>query len=77
MNDLFDLLLVLVILFIIVVVFQNTPFGTVFYDIIGDDSSPVYFSINSATGDVTIAASLTQENVDEYRVSTGFILLSL
>ncbi|KAL8559117.1 hypothetical protein ACOMHN_046165 [Nucella lapillus] len=46
----------------------NTPFGSVVYDIIGDDSSPVYFSINSVTGVVSIAASLAQENVDEYRI---------
>ncbi|XP_035826841.1 protocadherin Fat 4, partial [Aplysia californica] len=43
-------------------------FGQVIYDIIGDDSAPVYFNINQVTGVVTIATNLVQENIDTYQL---------
>lgn len=48
---------------------KNSQFGRITYDIIGDDSAPVYFSVDSNTGAVRIADTLTQENVNDYRVS--------
>lgn len=50
------------------IVFQSTPFGQITYDIIGDDSAPSYFSINQVTGRISIARSLTEQSVEEYRV---------
>ncbi|XP_046579033.1 protocadherin Fat 4-like [Haliotis rubra] len=46
----------------------NTPFGRITYDIIGDDSSPVYFNINPSSGLVSVTRSLSQENVDKYQL---------
>ena len=48
---------------------QSSPFGRVTYDIIGDDSAPVYFKIDEFTGKITIARGLVTENVDVYQVS--------
>ena len=50
--------------------FQGSQFGIVSYEIIGDDSAPVYFSVNAITGVVTIATTLASENVDTYQVWT-------
>lgn len=50
------------------IIFQSTPFGQITYDIIGDDSAPSYFSINQVTGRISIARSLTEQSVEEYRV---------
>ncbi len=38
------------------------------YDIIGDDSAPVYFRINRDTGDIQLQASVNQDDETEYRV---------
>ncbi|GFN78435.1 protocadherin fat 4, partial [Plakobranchus ocellatus] len=46
----------------------GSQFGIVAYDIIGDDSAPVYFSVDQITGVVTIAATLSSENVDTYQI---------
>ncbi|KAK3089813.1 hypothetical protein FSP39_006721 [Pinctada imbricata] len=48
--------------------FQQTPFGQVTYDIIGDDSAPTYFTINSVSGQITISRSLTEQSLEEYRI---------
>ncbi|RUS85645.1 hypothetical protein EGW08_006591, partial [Elysia chlorotica] len=45
----------------------GSQFGVVTYDIIGDDSAPVYFTVNPNTGVVSIATTLASENVDTYQ----------
>ena len=46
----------------------SSLFGQVRYDIIGDDSAPVYFGINEFTGQVSISSNLVSENVDVYQL---------
>ncbi|XP_041364042.1 protocadherin Fat 1-like [Gigantopelta aegis] len=46
----------------------NTPFGRVRYEIIGDDSAPVYFDVNPSMGVVTVRDGIAQESVYQYRI---------
>ncbi|XP_076458558.1 cadherin EGF LAG seven-pass G-type receptor 1-like [Babylonia areolata] len=46
----------------------NPQFNQISYSVIGDDTAPSYFDINSVSGDVITSARLTTENVNVYRV---------
>ncbi len=44
------------------------PFSTLTYDIIGDDSAPVYFRIDSVSGAVHAMANLASDTASVYRL---------
>ncbi|KAH3873294.1 hypothetical protein DPMN_036526 [Dreissena polymorpha] len=44
------------------------PFNTLTYAIIGDDSAPTYFSINSTTGDVFLTNSVQLDTQSQYQL---------
>jgi len=49
----------------------QAPFNTLTYSIIGDDSAPSYFSVNSTTGNVFLASRVDFDTLSEYRVCTS------
>lgn len=49
---------------------QDSPFGTVRYSLVGDDSAQTYFSINEVTGLIQVERSLQAETTDKFRVCT-------
>ncbi|KAL5018742.1 hypothetical protein ScPMuIL_004464 [Solemya velum] len=46
----------------------NTPFGTVRFMLVGDDSAPTYFSIDEQSGLIRVKQSLQAETTDEFRI---------
>lgn len=51
----------------ILISFQNT-FEQVRYEVIGDGTAPVYFSVNSITGTITTRQSLSSQSAAIYYV---------
>lgn len=47
--------------------FQNTVFSNITYALIGDDTMPSYFTLNSISGQISVRASLTAEIRDSYQ----------
>lgn len=47
----------------------QAPFNTVQYSIIGDDSSPAFFTINPTTGTIILSQSVAGDPTDRYNVS--------
>ena len=47
----------------------QAPYNTVTYSIIGDDEAPNYFSINPASGVISVVRALTDDSASSYRVS--------
>ena len=47
----------------------QAPYNTVTYSIIGDDDAPNYFSINPASGVISVVRALTDDSASSYRVS--------
>lgn len=48
--------------------FQNSDFGRILYEIIGDGIAKNYFQIQAATGQISISGNLGEQNVDSYQV---------
>ena len=49
-------------------------FGVITYSIVGVDTAPSYFVIDSQSGTVTLSRSLATDTLTEYRVSSAVIL---
>ena len=47
----------------------QAPFGTLEYDIIGDDSASVFFRIDSVTGSIFMRDTISNDATDTYYVS--------
>ena len=47
----------------------QAPFGTIEYDIIGDDSASVFFRIDSVTGAIFMRDTISNDPTDTYYVS--------
>ena len=56
-----------------IIILQQTPFGQIRYSIIGDDNAVNLFSIDEQTGRIVVVGDLSQQNVEEYRVSQSSI----
>ena len=51
------------------VVGLQKDFSTITYEIVGDDTAPMYFAVNPESGQITTKATLENDDVELYRVS--------
>ena len=47
---------------------SDDSFGVIRYRLIGDDSAPTYFEIDSVTGEIKLKQSLAEDTKTEYQV---------
>lgn len=53
---------------VFMVFFLKEPFRKVRYSIIGDDTAPVFFSVNAESGDITLSDSVNRDELTVYKV---------
>lgn len=54
---------------------ENVPFNRLSYSIVGDDSSPAFFQIDSVTGNVTVRRELEEGSGYDTTYKVTFVML--